>query len=122
MSLDVQALAEKHGFARPCRGLLRHLATFDPNALLKMCREHTLVPTLLTFAAEYIGEIEGSTDVLIGLLDHPSPIVREGAMLGMPDDNDEAFIAVSSKVEAETSPAVKEVMSEYLATNAPGSD
>jgi len=117
MDEKIQALVEEHGFERPCRALLRHLVKADPAMLLNLCRDRLLKDHLLTFAAEYLGGVEGSTEVVVGLLNHPSALVREGALLGLPEDTPEVREVVALKVLTETSPAVKELMSEYLEWN-----
>ena len=65
---------------------LERLSREDPTALLDLIESGTLEPTLLTFAAEYAGISSDSTHVtrvLLPLLDHEKPYVREGALYGL---------------------------------------
>lgn len=74
-----------------CEDLFAHLVESDPGRLLGYLRDPELDPTLLTFAAEIAGRIEGAETVqaLLPLLNHPKAYVREGAVYGLalhPDD------------------------------------
>lgn len=71
-----------------CEALFERLAHHDPPSLMVLLTGDRLPPHLLTYAAEVAGRIEAhaATEHLLGLLDHPSPMVREGAIYGLGDD------------------------------------
>jgi HEAT repeat protein len=64
----------------------QRLAREHPGRLARWIRSSTLQPAALTFAAEALGESEDSRMVvhcLLPLLEHPSSVVREGAIYGL---------------------------------------
>jgi hypothetical protein len=66
--------------------LFERLAQQDPNRLLRMLNSGDLEPALLTHAAETAGRHLASelvVPVLLKLLQHTSPLVREGAIYGL---------------------------------------
>ncbi|MRG98177.1 HEAT repeat domain-containing protein [Polyangium spumosum] len=70
----------------PCEAMFEHLAQHDPGRLLKMLEDGSLRPGHLTHAAEAAGAITESAivaPVLLRLLGHKSPLVREGALYGL---------------------------------------
>ncbi len=70
----------------PCEAMFEHLAGANPNALAKLVSSDALHHTDLTFAAEALGQIQDAQfarSLLMQLLDHPKPVVREGALQGL---------------------------------------
>lgn len=68
----------------------------DPSKLLGMIASGELRPGVLTWAAEVAGKIPDSGSVipvLLKLLDHASPMVREGAIYGLASHMSEEVIA-----------------------------
>lgn len=62
------------------------LAKDDPARLVALVVEHRLADHDLTFAAEAVGSIADrakAVEVLLPLLQHASPLVREGAVYGL---------------------------------------
>lgn len=70
-------------FPTPCENSFKALAKEDPDKLLRWVNSELLEPSDLTFAAEELGNIDSSLPALIQLLSHTSPIVREGAIVGL---------------------------------------
>lgn len=71
---------------RTCEAKLLQLAQERPGVLIGLIETNALSPSDLTFAAEIVGSIEDSPAVvplLIRLLRHESPVVREGALYGL---------------------------------------
>jgi len=71
------------------------LATQRPDELLAIIKRGILAPGALTWAAEAAGcirESEAAVPVLLGLLDHESPLVREGAVYGLAEHRDEKVV------------------------------
>lgn len=69
----------------PSEALFERLAEHDPARLLALLDDE-LDPALLTFAADVAGRLLPSDDVvpvLLRLLGHPSPLVREGGVYGL---------------------------------------
>lgn len=67
----------------------------------------------LTFAAEAAGKILDAA--LIRLLDHPSALVREGAVYGLAElVNDEVRAALENTRKNDASPGVREAAEEAL--------
>lgn len=66
--------------------LYDRLAADDPDGLLRLI-ENGLPVADLTFAAESAGRIDParSRPVLLRLLEHRDPVVREGALYGLVD-------------------------------------
>ena len=93
------------------------LAKRNPDALLELIERHVLEPPELTFAAEAAGGIEGGrcVAVLMQLLEHSSPVVREGAIYGLSNHLSEA---VSTKLrqlsQSDISAGVREAARETL--------
>lgn len=62
------------------------LAKEDPEELIRLIESGPLANTELTFAAEYLGEVVDDwrvEQILLGLLQHKSVIVVEGAIYGL---------------------------------------
>jgi HEAT repeat protein len=72
-------------WSRPCEEMFEYLAENEPEKLLAELASGALPPSALTFAAEWAGRIrtQDAAPILIGLLAHPSPLVREGAVYGL---------------------------------------
>lgn len=89
----------------------RILAVQSPIRLLWLIRHGNLRPSQLTFAAEIAGSVGDSAIVvpaLLELLNHPSPLVREGAVYGLSKHLTEAVNARLRTVsELDPSPAVR---------------
>ena len=69
-----------------CESTFERLVADDPARLISWIADGSLPPHFLTYAAEYAGSIPDSEVVrgaLVPLLDHPQPIVREGAIIGL---------------------------------------
>jgi len=75
-------------FERHCEAEFEHLAAHHPSGLIDLIAGGELEPSLLTFAAEIVGSV-GPADmpralhVLLPLLNHERPHVREGAVYGI---------------------------------------
>jgi len=69
----------------PCEAMFEYLATHEPEALIEQLTSGALEPSALTFAAEWAGRTgsPAATAVLVALLEHPSALVREGAVYGL---------------------------------------
>ncbi len=74
-------------FDHPCEARFEHLAENDPEGLFAWVRSGGLSPGDLTHAAEACGRVRGrqaeALEVLTGLLEDPSALVREGAVYGL---------------------------------------
>ncbi len=74
-------------FPRHCEGEFEHLSVHDGPALIRLLTPDELPPHLLTYAAEWAGDIPvatpGLVEALLALLGHPDPGVREGAVYGL---------------------------------------
>ncbi len=71
---------------KPCQAMFSHLVATDPDMLLDIIRLREIRPTLLAYAAETVGELVDSekvASVLVPLLEHEKPYVREGAIYGL---------------------------------------
>ncbi len=87
--------ALKHALSNPCERSFETLAKLLPEALAVWLTE--LRDTDATFAAEALGKCEDSELVrrtLRPLLEHPSPIVREGALYGIGQHVDEGITQI----------------------------
>jgi HEAT repeat protein len=75
--------------------------------------------TDLTFAAEIAGRIDDSEKVrpiLLGLLQHPAPIVREGAIYGLAGHVDSSVISELKRLTAtDLSRAVRTAAADLVA-------
>lgn len=87
---DWRALVPKEILAegawpRPCEELFRVLAARAPASLVALLQSQALAPSALTFAAEVAGDLADDRVLaaLVKLLDHASPVVREGAIYGL---------------------------------------
>jgi hypothetical protein len=70
-------------FPTPCENSFDTLAKEDPDKLICWVNSGLLEPADLTFAAETIGQLYSSLPTLVKLLTHDSPVVREGAIIGL---------------------------------------
>jgi HEAT repeat protein len=73
--------------------MFKNLVNNHPSQLIALLLSSSLSHSDLTFAAEIAGGISDSSAVrpaLIRLLDHPNPIVREGAIYGLSNHIDDA--------------------------------
>ncbi len=89
----------------------RRLAKSSPRQLVWLIRHGNLRAPQLTFAAEIAGSIPDSAvvePVLLDLLDHPSPLVREGAIYGLSRHLSKEVRRQLARVsETDPSPAVR---------------
>lgn len=70
----------------PCQEVFEQLAENNPSELIAWIKSGSLQPPDLTFAAEILGRVrsmEGISPILLELLSHQSPLVREGALYGL---------------------------------------
>lgn len=87
-SVSQPAAATSWSRREPSEELFHDLARNDPGELVALLSSGSLPPHLLTFAAEIAGDCPprfypAVRAVLLGLLDHPSSTVREGAVYGL---------------------------------------
>jgi len=77
---------------------LERWAAEDPDRLIAALQSGDLDPPVLTFGAEAAGALptERIAPVLLRLLEHPSPLVREGAVYGITSHT--AFDGVAKKL------------------------
>lgn len=69
----------------PCDNEFERLAKDDPAQLIAWIRSGEMSPGLLTRAAEALGDAHHADTlaVLLDLVQHAAPVVREGALLGI---------------------------------------
>ena len=106
----------------PCEDMFEYLSTHDPQALLQMIDDGTLRPGHLTYAAEWAGKLVDSTSVrrtLLPLLQHKSPLVREGAIYGLARHmNDEIRQLIVNLAKDDSSEGVRDVAQSLLEEDA----
>lgn len=101
----------------PCEDMFEQLAASAPGALLTLVNENCLQPSELTLAAEALGRIASpeAETVLTRLLDHPSAVVREGAIYGLSHlGTTGATYAIRRHAQVETSPGVQRAIEDVL--------
>lgn len=93
------------------------MSVSDPEGLIAALSNAELPPWELTFAAEAAGHLPNARGALISLLDHPAPVVREGAIYGLTRllTNDPTLRGPLEKMTNDRSGAVREAASEALA-------
>lgn len=100
-------------WAGPCEAMFEHLAAEAPQELLDMIAGGTLHHCTLTFAAEWAGKVpeehlESARRVLLPLLEHAQPIVREGAVYGLASNlNEDVVKRLKALAESDPSPGVR---------------
>lgn len=113
-------------YPAPCEAAFERMAREDPQRLLAWVASGELRPGFLTYAAEHAGLVDDSAAVravLVPLLDHPSPLVREGALLGLSrsfgkdgDHLDEAtLVKLHEMAMADTSTGVRRTVQGIVA-------
>ena len=111
-------------YPTPCETAFQQLAEHDPDKLLQWIASDELRPEDLTFAAEACKKIADQTAVrnlLLPLLHHPSPVVREGALYGLFADRDPATrLRVIEVARSDRSPGVRDAADEWLRLSAKG--
>lgn len=99
---------------------LARMAEESPLELLAMIESGCLAPEDLTFAAECAGDIQdraAAIPVLMGLLGHASPLVREGVIYGLTVDVDKDLrvrTAICEAADRDESPGVRSAAVEAL--------
>lgn len=100
---------------------LDHLASHDPEKLFRLVESSSLPAGLLTHAAEACGRTQRpdrARRVLLPLLKHPSPVVREGAIYGLEllgdDDEVRTTLTMLTLPTHEPSPGVRSAAREAL--------
>lgn len=103
-----------------CQAVFEDLARSSPEELAKIIRENRASDTRLTYAAEILGR-DVDTPAVAGLLrqivqTHPSPLVREGAVLGLSHHLQRLGIrdAVRRAFTDDPSPGVRRAAAEAL--------
>jgi hypothetical protein len=102
-----------------CECLFERLATEDPDRLLRMVTSGELRPGFMTYAAEQLGKCalvaETIIQALLPLLAHESPLVREGAVLGLAHRwTDAVYEAVNRVSYQDQSPGMRELAQSVL--------
>ena len=103
----------------------QRLAVDDPAELARIIASGSLRDTSLTFAAELMGAASDSALVvrtLAPLLSHATPVVREGAMigLGLHMDAPEVVAVLRAHRDREACPELVSMLRCYLGECAPG--
>lgn len=83
---DANRYLESSRWGQACREMFYELVIEDAEILAGLIRSQALKPSSLTFAAETLGQAplqENFLVLLLDLLKHTSPIVREGAIYGL---------------------------------------
>jgi HEAT repeat protein len=97
---------------------LRRLASETPERLLALLRDPTTDIVTLTFGAEIAGRFintNDTRDVLIVLLSHGDPVVREGAIYGLVHHLDDEICALLRFArDSDESPGVRAAAAEAL--------
>jgi len=101
-----------------CQALFRELLEESPRDLARLVANRGLRVSRLTYAAEILGDAKDSRLVkkaLLPLLKHESPIVREGAILGLARHLDEEVRGALEDVAAnDQSETIRRSASETL--------
>ena len=106
-------------FPFPCVNSFEELARTDPNKLMEWIKSGELTSSQLTFALEILGAFAENTPKTIALLVdhlyHDSPLVREGAVTGLSEIEDETVHQVLLlRLDRETSQGVRVALLEAL--------
>jgi len=98
--------------------MFEFLAVNYPNDLLKLVSGNVLSPPAMTFAAEIAGGTLLGPEVrmaLLPLLDHVSPLVREGAIYGLRQHADKTVLEkLRSLAVNDSSPAIRQAARDTL--------
>lgn len=110
---------ERLRWSRPCEAAFRFLAQNAPAGLLLLIERGEMAPSDLTFAAEIAGSMEWTDalgQLLFSLLRHGSPVVREGAVLGLSGHLDRAEVRTAVEAVRRSDPisAVREAAASVL--------
>lgn len=96
----------------PCEAAFRFLVARYPDSLLLLIESGRMEAADLTYAVEIAGEMPWSQDncrVLMAMLGHVSPMVREGALYGLAfHPRQEVLERISEVARTDKSPAVRE--------------
>jgi len=99
---------------KPCETMFEYLVENYPAEFIKLIKSNFLKPSDLTFAAEIAGHLKNSEDVrniLLPLLNHSLPIVREGAIYGITNHLDDNSRLILKKMEKrDPSPGVRQAL------------
>lgn len=102
-----------------CEAMFEFLVEHYPCEILKLVSSTVLSPAALTFAAEAAGRTSNSQAVrttLMPLLDHESPLVREGAIYGLRDHADDIVVKkLNGLAQSDPSAAIRQAASDTLA-------
>lgn len=101
-----------------CEEMFEYLADEHPSQLVLLLLSKKMPVSDLTFAAEIAGRIDDSNmvrPVLLGLLAHPDPVVREGAIYGLARHVDAAVASELRRLaDTDLSAAVRSAASDLL--------
>lgn len=102
-----------------CEAVFETLAEQSPRELEDIVRNCRGPNSRLTFAAEILGQVDTASAVNAledALRDHPSPLVREGAVLGLEHHLHRPGVreALAAAHRSEVSPGVREALAEAL--------
>jgi len=102
--------------ARWSEAHLEDLAKREPGQFLDLLSSGQLEPVLLTYGAEYVGQLAASPQalaVLEQLLGHPKSYVREGALLGLAGLGTPPAVAqLRQAANADPSPSIRAIATE----------
>jgi hypothetical protein len=103
-----------------CEALFERLASESPEELIQIVRDSRGPHSRLTYAAEILGRAvrtaKTAETLLRVLAEHPSPLVREGAVLGLTHHLERAGVrdALRKAAELDPSPGVRRAVAEAL--------
>lgn len=112
-------MPEKWDGLVPCENEFDRLSTADPALLVDWVERGGLGAPSLTFAAEALGRspAEVAVPCLLKLLEHESPLVREGAIYGaaaFTEGRPEVLAKLRELAERDASPTIRETAREAL--------
>ena len=94
----------------PSEALFEYLVTEDPDKALRLIESGEVRPGVLTYAAEIAGRelpADVVVPVLLRLLKHPAPVVREGAVYGLREHDEPRVLGALQALQKDKSPAVR---------------
>ncbi len=106
-------------WGRPCEEAFAFLASSHPLELMRLVSGGGLEVADLTFAAEIAGRVRDPrvVSVLLPLLKHASPVVREGALYGLASHADDQVLrAIRTLAAKDPSAGVRAAAEDVLST------
>jgi hypothetical protein len=109
---EIAQMTQTSKWPTPCEEEFDHLSSSHPELLLEWVKSDVLTNAQLSMAAPFLSRTCEGLATLVKLMEHESPMVREGALYGLSSLHDQIDCIVGYHMDGDASPAVRSTAKE----------